>query len=108
MPRAPAGHPKVVPGGSVNLAFLGQFAETPRNAFSRRNILSARRWRRSIRCVVSNAPCQKYREASLMFGLPLQAAAGLQDGEKVPMAGMVKSFTDGTEIGGLLHRYGLV
>jgi len=43
-----------------------------------------------------------------MFGLPLQAAAGLQDGEKVPMAGMVKSFTDGTEIAGLLHRYGLV
>ena len=32
MPRAYGDRPKVVPDGSVNFAFLGQFAETPRDA----------------------------------------------------------------------------
>ncbi len=31
MPRAYGDRPKVVPDGSVNFAFLGQFAETPRD-----------------------------------------------------------------------------
>lgn len=31
MPRAYGDRPKVVPGGAVNFAFLGQFAETPRD-----------------------------------------------------------------------------
>ena len=31
MPRAYGDRPKVVPDGAVNFAFLGQFAETPRD-----------------------------------------------------------------------------
>ena len=52
MPRAKGDRPDVIPDGCVNFAFLGQFAETPRDTVSsRQNILFVLLWKPFTDCL---------------------------------------------------------
>ncbi|POF63087.1 oleate hydratase [Novacetimonas maltaceti] len=108
MPRAGGDRPKVVPDGSVNLAFLGQFAETPRDTvftteYSVRTAMEAVYTLLDIDRAVPEVFGSVYDVRML-----LQAAAELRDGRKVPASGVVRHLSTGTEIGDLLERYGLI
>ncbi|WP_168455082.1 oleate hydratase [Acetobacter pasteurianus] len=108
MPRAPADRPNVVPDGSVNLAFLGQFTETPRDTvftteYSVRTAMEAVYTLCGVRRAVPEVSGGIFDVRML-----LQAAAELRDGEKVPASGLIRHLTHGTEIDDLLERYGPV
>ena len=108
MPRTVGDRPKVVPDGSVNLAFLGQFAETPRDTvftteYSVRTAMEAVYTLLDIDRAVPEVFGSVYDIRML-----LQAAAELRDGRKVPASGVVRHLSTGTEIGDLLERYGLI
>ncbi|MBO1324311.1 oleate hydratase [Acetobacter sp. TBRC 12305] len=108
MPRGPGDRPKVVPDGSANLAFLGQFAETPRDTvftteYSVRTAMEAVYTLLDIDRAVPEVFGSIYDVRML-----LQAAAELRDGKKVPGSGLLHHLTDGTEIDNLLDRYGLI
>lgn len=108
MPRATGDRPKVVPDGSRNLAFLGQFAETPRDTvftteYSVRTAMEAVYTLLDIDRAVPEVFGSVYDIRML-----LQAAAELRDGKKVPASGLLRHITDGTEIDTLLERYGLI
>ncbi|MFT8895828.1 MAG: oleate hydratase [Acetobacter sp.] len=108
MPRSPGDRPKVVPDGSVNLAFLGQFAETPRDTvftteYSVRTAMEAVYTLLNVDRAVPEVFGSVYDIRML-----LQAAAELRDGKKVPASGLLRHLTDGTEIDDLLERYGLI
>ena len=108
MPRATGDRPHVVPHGSVNLAFLGQFAETPRDTvftteYSVRTAMEAVYTLLDIDRAVPEVFGSIYDVRML-----LQAAAELRDGRKVPASGVVRHLATGTEIGDLLERYGLI
>ncbi|MBL7234663.1 oleate hydratase [Komagataeibacter oboediens] len=108
MPRSAGDRPKVVPDGSVNLAFLGQFAETPRDTvftteYSVRTAMEAVYTLLDIDRAVPEVFGSVYDIRML-----LQAAAELQDGKKIPGSGLVHHLTVGTEIDDLLDRYGLI
>ncbi|GBR48162.1 oleate hydratase [Acetobacter pomorum] len=108
MPRSPGDRPKVVPDGSVNLAFIGQFAETPRDTVFTTEY--------SVRTAMEGVYTllNVDRAVPEVFGsiydirMVLQAAAELRDGKKVPASGLLHHLTDGTEIDDLLERYGLI
>ncbi|MBV0889594.1 oleate hydratase [Komagataeibacter oboediens] len=108
MPRSAGDRPKVVPDGSVNLAFLGQFAETPRDTvftteYSVRTAMEAVYTLLDIDRAVPEVFGSVYDIRML-----LQAAAELRDGKKIPGSGLVHHLTVGTEIDDLLDRYGLI
>lgn len=108
MPRSTGDRPKVVPDGSVNLAFLGQFAETPRDTvftteYSVRTAMEAVYTLLDIDRAVPEVFGSIYDVRML-----LQAAAELRDGKKVPASGLLRHMANGTEIGDLLERYGLI
>ena len=108
MPRAAGDRPKVVPDCSVNLAFLGQFAETPRDTvftteYSVRTAMEAVYTLLDIDRAVPEVFGSIYDVRML-----LQAAAELRDARKIPASGVVRHMADGTEIGDLLTRYGLI
>lgn len=108
MPRSPGDRPKVVPDGSVNLAFIGQFAETPCDTvftteYSVRTAMEAVYTLLDIDRAVPEVFGSIYDVRML-----LQAAAELRDGKKVPAAGLLHHLADGTEIDNLLERYGLI
>lgn len=108
MPRSSGDRPQVVPQGSVNLAFLGQFAETPRDTvftteYSVRTAMEAVYTLLDIDRAVPEVFSSIYDVRML-----LQAAAELRDGRKVPASGVVRHLVTGTEIGDLLERYGLI
>ncbi|MFT9014453.1 MAG: oleate hydratase [Acetobacter sp.] len=108
MPRSAGDRPNVVPDGSVNLAFIGQFAETPRDTvftteYSVRTAMEAVYTLLDIDRAVPEVFGSIYDVRML-----LQAAAELRDGKKVPGSGLIHRLTDGTEIDNLLERYGLI
>ncbi|MCP1242532.1 oleate hydratase [Acetobacter lambici] len=108
MPRSPGDRPKVVPDGSVNLAFLGQFVETPRDAvftteYSVRTAMEAVYTLLKVDRAIPEVFGSIYDARML-----LQAAAELRDGKKMPASGLLRHLTDGTEIDHLLERYGLI
>jgi oleate hydratase len=108
MPRAPGDRPKVVPEGSVNLAFLGQFAETPRDTvftteYSVRTAMEAV----YTLCGVERA-VPEVSGGIFDIRMLLQAALELRDGKKVPAAGLLHRLTEGTEVDDLLKQYGLI
>ncbi|MFT8674366.1 MAG: oleate hydratase [Acetobacter sp.] len=108
MPRSAGDRPNVVPDGSVNLAFIGQFAETPRDTvftteYSVRTAMEAVYTLLDIDRAVPEVFGSIYDVRML-----LQAGAELRDGKKVPGSGLIHRLTDGTEIDNLLERYGLI
>lgn len=108
MPRAPGDRPKVVPDGSINLAFLGQFAETPRDTvftteYSVRTAMEAVYTLTGVERAVPEVS-----DGIFDIRMLLQAAAALRDGKKVPASGLFRHLTEGTEIDDLLERYGLI
>ncbi|NHN89413.1 oleate hydratase [Acetobacter conturbans] len=108
MTRSAGDRPKVVPDGSVNLAFLGQFAETPRDTvftteYSVRTAMEAVYTLLNVDRAVPEVFGSVYDVRML-----LQAAAELRDGKKVPASGLLRHLTDGTEVDNLLERYGLI
>ncbi|GBQ64036.1 oleate hydratase [Komagataeibacter swingsii] len=108
MPRAVGDRPKVVPDGSVNLAFLGQFAETPRDTvftteYSVRTAMEAVYTLLDINRAVPEVFGSIYDVRMLV-----QAAAELRDGKKIPASTLIRHLTDGTEVDTLLERYGLI
>ncbi|MBE7728720.1 oleate hydratase [Komagataeibacter sp. FXV3] len=108
MPRAVGDRPKVVPDGSVNLAFLGQFAETPRDTvftteYSVRTAMEAVYTLLDIDRAVPEVFGSVYDVRMLV-----QAAAEMRDGKKIPAATLIHHLTGGTEVDTLLERYGLI
>ncbi len=108
MPRSAGDRPKVVPDGSVNLAFLGQFAETPRDTvftteYSVRTAMEAVYTLLKVDRAVPEVFGSIY-DVRMLF----QAAAELRDGKKLPASGLLRHLSDGTEIDNLLEQYGLI
>lgn len=66
MPRAAGDRPDVIPDGSVNAAFLGQFAETPRDTISPQSTLSVPPWRQYTDSAEWTAVCRRYGAVSTM------------------------------------------
>jgi oleate hydratase len=114
MPRKAGDRPDVVPAGSVNFAFIGQFAETARDCIFTTEY--------SVRTAMEAV----YRLLGIERGVPevfnstydirtLLAAAGrLRDGRELhlpgpePLRAWLVSKLDETEIGQLLAEAGLV
>lgn len=69
MPRAKGDRPDVVPEGAVNFAFLGQFAEQPRDTVSPPNTRCARPWSRFTRCSMWIAACRRFGAACMTSGI---------------------------------------
>ncbi|MCE2563163.1 oleate hydratase [Komagataeibacter sp. FNDCF1] len=108
MPRAAGDRPKVVPDGSVNLAFLGQFAETPRDTVFTTEY-SVRTAMEAVYTLLDlDRAVPEVFDSIYDIRMLLQAAAALRDGKEVPASGLVHHLTDGTEIDSLLERYGLI
>ncbi|WP_019091378.1 oleate hydratase [Komagataeibacter europaeus] len=108
MPRAVGDRPKVVPDGSVNLAFLGQFAETPRDTvftteYSVRTAMEAVYTLLDIDRAVPEVFGSVYDVRMLV-----QAAAEMRDGKKIPASTLIHHLAGGTEVDTLLERYGLI
>ena len=114
MPRKAGDRPDIVPEGSVNFAFIGQFAETTRDTIFTTEY--------SVRSGMEAA----YRLLGVDRGVPevfnstydirqlLKATTRLRDGEEVALHGptflrnrLLKRL-DGTQIGELLTDFGLV
>ncbi|MCI1260565.1 MAG: oleate hydratase, partial [Atopobiaceae bacterium] len=118
MPRAAGDRPDVVPEGAVNFAFLGQFAETPRDTiftteYSIRTGMEAVYTLLDVDRGVPEVWGSVYDVRCL-----LDATTKLQDGKKLGdlklnmvertvLDGVVKK-VDGTDIGKLLREYGLI
>ena len=65
MPRTKGDRPDVIPDGCVNFAFLGQFAETPRDTvFHDRILRPVPQWKPYTDCSASTVAYRKYGEAS--------------------------------------------
>ncbi len=114
MPRKAGDRPDVVPAGSVNFAFLGQFAESGRDCiftteYSVRTPMEAVYTLLDIDRGVPEVFNSTYDVRAL-----LAATSRLRDGEPVKIPGgalgrrLVAKRTDGTQIGELLHEHGLI
>jgi len=118
MPREPGDRPNVIPNGSVNFAFLGQFAETTRDTIF------------TIEYSVRTAMESVYTLLNIDRGVPevwgstydvrdlLNATSKLSDGKKITemdfspeqkaVLGEVLKKVAGTDIGKLLKEYQLI
>ncbi|WP_067715107.1 oleate hydratase [Nocardia yamanashiensis] len=114
MPRKAGDRPQVVPEGSVNFAFIGQFAETTRDCiftteYSVRTGMEAAYQLLDIERGVPEVFASTYDVRSL-----LTAATRLRDGEPVHIPGpeflrrKLLDKLDTTEIGELLTEYGVI
>lgn len=65
MPRAAGDRPDVVPDGAVNFAFIGQFAETPRDTIFTTEYSMRTGMEPSTHSAMLTAACPRYGEASL-------------------------------------------
>ncbi len=101
MPRVKGDRPDVVPAGSVNLAFLGQFAELPRDCVFTVEY--------SIRCGMTAV----YKLLNLEKEVPevwpslydirvLSAAAKTLYNGKIPFGGLIRKFLKNTSFEGLI------
>ncbi|OAR05819.1 hypothetical protein LLEC1_07913 [Akanthomyces lecanii] len=114
MPRQQGDRPNVVPAGSRNFAFIGQFAETTRDTIFTTEY--------SVRTAMEAV----YQLAGVDRGVPevfastydvrhlLNAACALRDGKElatwVPdrIRKLLVEKLEGSEVGRLLHEYGLI
>ncbi|GAA5108509.1 oleate hydratase [Nocardia iowensis] len=114
MPRQAGDRPDVVPAGSVNFAFIGQFAETTRDCiftteYSVRTAMEATYQLLGIERGVPEVYNSTYDVRKL-----LAATSRLRDGDELHIPGpdllrkkLMKKL-DSTEIGVMLEEYGLV
>ncbi len=108
MPRRAGDRPNVVPDGSVNLAFIGQFAETVRDTiftteYSVRTGMEAAYTLLDIDRGVPEVWGSVYDVRAL-----LNATAKMRDGKKVKLPGVVAKRLDKTVIGDLLRRTAVI
>ena len=118
MPRAYGDRPAVVPEGSVNFAFLGQFAETPRDTiftteYSMRTgmeavytLLNVDRGVPEVWGSVYDVRCLLDATNKLMDGKKLEDIKLPFAAEMALKAGVKK--VQGTELDALLRRYNLI
>ncbi|MFI7000655.1 oleate hydratase [Nocardia sp. NPDC050175] len=114
MPRQAGDRPDVVPAGSVNFAFIGQFAESTRDCiftteYSVRTAMEATYQLLGIERGVPEVFNSTYDVRKL-----LAATSRLRDGDELHIPGpdlvrkKLMSKLDSTEIGVMLEEYGLV
>ncbi|MEU7144260.1 oleate hydratase [Nocardia sp. NPDC046473] len=114
MPRQAGDRPEVVPAGSVNFAFIGQFAESTRDCiftteYSVRTAMEATYQLLGIERGVPEVFNSTYDVRTL-----LAATSRLRDGDELHIPGpdlvrkKLMSKLDSTEIGVMLEEYGLV
>ena len=108
LPRSGGDRPDVVPQGAVNFGFLGQFAETPRDAiftveYSIRTAMEAVYTLLGIERGVPEPWGSQYDVRAL-----LNSVAVLRDGEKLPLPGPIAKLLERSDIGELLRQYGLI
>ncbi len=108
MPRTGTDRPKVLPEGSVNLAFVGQFAETERDCVFTTEY--------SVRTAMEAV----YTWLGVERGVPevfgsifdvrqlLKATSYLQDGEQLHLPKLFEKWLEGDEVGVLLEQYKLI
>lgn len=115
MPRKHGDRPDVVPEGSVNFAFIGQFAESAQRDCIFTTEYSVRTPMEAVYTLldIERGVPEVYNSTYDIRQL-LQATTHLRDGEKVELHGpkMLKSWIvgklDETEIGPLIHNAGLI
>ncbi|WP_168582879.1 oleate hydratase [Gephyromycinifex aptenodytis] len=108
LPRRKGDRPDVVPQGSTNLAFLGQFAETPRDTiftteYSVRTGMEAVYTLLGVDRGVPEVWGSVYDIRDL-----LNATARMRDGKKVPLPSMLRKRLARTVLGDLLERNGVI
>ena len=117
MPRAEGDRPKVVPDGSVNLAFVGQFADTPRDTvftpeYSIRTGMEAVYTLCNVDRGVPEVWGSVYDVRDLLY-----ATSKLLDGKKpaefllpsiMPLLGLLKEPLTNNVVVDLLKKYGIV
>ena len=116
-PRAEGDRPKVVPDGSVNIAFLGQFADTPRDTvftteYSIRTGMEAVYTLCNVDRGVPEVWASVYDVRDLLY-----ATSKLLDGQKplefmlptiAPLLGIVKEKVENNVVTELLKKYNIV
>ena len=116
-PRAEGDRPKVVPDGSVNIGFLGQFADTPRDTvftteYSIRTGMEAVYTLCNVDRGVPEVWASVYDVRDLLY-----ATSKLLDGQKplefllptiAPILGIVKEKVDNNVVTELLKKYDIV
>jgi len=116
-PRAEGDRPKVVPDGSVNIAFLGQFADTPRDTvftteYSIRTGMEAVYTLCNVDRGVPETWASVYDVRDLLY-----ATSKLLDGQKplefllptvLPILGIVKEKLENNVVAELLKKYNII
>lgn len=108
LPRRAGDRPNVVPKNVVNAAFIGQFAETPRDTiftveYSVRTAMEAVYTLLDIERGVPEVWGSMYDMRAL-----LKATAVMRDGEKVELPDVILDQVKGTDIEKLLLQYGVI
>jgi oleate hydratase len=108
MPRTKGDRPNVVPDGSVNFAFIGQFSNTPRDTVF------------TVEYSVRTAMEAVYTLLNVDRGVPepfgscfdiralLQAASKMTDGKKLPIDQKMLGAVSGTIVEDLLKQYSII
>lgn len=108
LPRNGDDRPQVVPEGVKNFAFIGQFAESPRDCiftteYSVRTGMEAVYQLLDVERGVPEVFGSIYDVREL-----LKSSHYLRDGKKLPVPGFAKKYVERTAIGQLLDEYGVI
>jgi oleate hydratase len=108
MPRTQGDRPNVVPDGSVNFAFIGQFANTPRDTvftieYSARTAMEAVY---TLLDVDRGVP--EVVGSSFDMRVLLQAASTMMDGRKLPADNKILAAVSGTIVEDMLKQYNII
>jgi oleate hydratase len=108
MPRTKGDRPNVVPEGSVNFAFIGQFSDTPVDTVF------------TVEYSVRTAMEAVYRLLDVDRGVPevfasafdirvlLNAASAMMDGKKLPIDHKILAAVSGTIVEDMLKQYKII
>ncbi len=108
MPRRAGDRPAIVPEHAINVAFIGQFAETERDCiftteYSVRTAMEAVYTLLGVERGVPEVWGSKYDIRAL-----LKALRVMREGEKLQIPGLIMELLDRTDIGELLRQCGLI
>jgi oleate hydratase len=108
MPRTKGDRPNVVPDGSVNFAFIGQFSDTPADTvftveYSTRTAMEA-----VYRLLDVDRGVPEVFGSSFDIRVLLNAASSMMDGKKLPVDHKIVAAVSGTIVEDILKQYNII
>jgi oleate hydratase len=108
MPRTKGDRPNVVPDGSVNFAFIGQFSDTPADTvftveYSARTAMEA-----VYRLLDVDRGVPEVFGSSFDIRVLLNAASSMMDGKKLPVDHKIVAAVSGTIVEDILKQYNII